>query len=97
MLLLDPHDPQELAFALHKAVKKSGLSHKTFSERLQKEYGAELTVSGLSRIINCDTIRFQRALQILAMSVVVEIGGWNEKSEINERSEIVVYGSSVLV
>ena len=73
MLLLDPHDSQELAFALHKAVKRSGLSLGEISERLEQEYGVKLTVSGLSHVINRGPIRLQRALQILVVCGVTEI------------------------
>lgn len=38
MLELDPHDPQELSFALIKAVRKSGLSLSEISTRLKKDY-----------------------------------------------------------
>ncbi len=65
--MLDPNDPQELAFALHKAVRQSGLAMAEITERLKKEYGVQLTVSGLSHVIHRGTIRLQRALQILAI------------------------------
>jgi hypothetical protein len=42
MLLLDPHDPQELAFALHKAVRFSGLTLGEICDRLKDDYGVEL-------------------------------------------------------
>jgi hypothetical protein len=73
MLELDPHDPQELSFALLKAVRKSGLSLSEISARLKKEYGVALTISCLSHAINRGTIRFQRALQILAICGVSEV------------------------
>lgn len=65
MLELDPADPLELSFALHKAVSMSGLSLSEISARLKKEYGVTLTPSGVSHAINQGTIRVQRALQIL--------------------------------
>jgi hypothetical protein len=81
MLLLDPHDPQELAFALHKAVRLSGLTLGEICDRLKDDYGVELTVSGLNHVINRGTIRLQRALQILAICGVsqVEIKGADSK------------------
>ena len=73
MLQFDPNDPEEMAFTLHKAVKKSGLTLAQIAKRLEQEYGAKLTVSGLSHVITRGTIRFQRALQILAVCGVAEI------------------------
>jgi transposase len=67
MLLLDPNDSKELAFTLHKAVRLSGLTLGEICERLKDEYDVELTPSGLSHVIHRGTIRFQRALQILAI------------------------------
>ena len=73
MLQFDPNDPEELAFTLSKTVKKSGLTLAQIAQRLEQEYGVKLTVSGLSHVINRGTIRFQRALQILAVCGVTEI------------------------
>ena len=73
MLQLDPSDPKELAFALHKAVRQSGLSLTEIADRLKLEYGVELSVSGLSHAINRGTIRLQRAVQILAICGMSEI------------------------
>ena len=73
MLQFDPSDPEELAFTLHKAVKQSGLTLVQISERLELEYGVKLTVSALSHVIHRGTIRFQRALQILAVCGLAEI------------------------
>ena len=73
MLLFDPTDPEEMAFTLKKAVKQSGLTLAQISERLDQEYGVKLTVSALSHLIWRGTIRFQRALQILAVCGVGEI------------------------
>ena len=73
MLQFDPTDSEELAFTLHKAVKKSGLTLAQIAERLEQEYGVQLTVSGLSHVITRGTIRFQRALQILAVCGVTEL------------------------
>ena len=73
MLELDPNDPQELSFALLKAVRKSGLSLSEISAHLKKDYGVVLSPSGISHAINRGTIRFQRALQILAICGVSEV------------------------
>jgi len=73
MLRLDPSSPEELAFALSKAVKQSGLSLADICQGLREDYGVELTVSGLSHVINRGTIRLQRALQILAICGVREV------------------------
>ena len=67
MLKLDPHDPQELSFALHMAVRRSGQSLSEISARLKKDYEVVLSSSGISHAINRGTIRFQRAVQILAI------------------------------
>ena len=51
MLQFDPSDSEEMAFALTKAVKKSGLTLAQIAERRKQEYGVKLTVSGLSHVI----------------------------------------------
>jgi hypothetical protein len=73
LLELDPNDPQELSFALLKSVRKSGLSLSEISARLKNDYGVALSPSGISHAINRGTIRFQRALQILAVCGVSEL------------------------
>ena len=73
MLQLDPSDPLDLTFALKKAMKLSGLSLAEIVERLKQDYGVEITSSGLSHGINRGAIRFQRALQILAVCGVSEV------------------------
>ena len=62
----NPRDPEELAFTPHKAVKQSGLPLTQISERLEQESGGTLSPSAISHAIWRGTIRFQRALQILA-------------------------------
>lgn len=74
MIELDPSDPEELAYAISKAVKKSGFSLAEISQQLADRYGVEISVSGLSHLINRGTIRLQRALQILAICGVTEVG-----------------------
>ena len=54
-------------------MKKSGLTLAQISERLEQEYGVKLTVSAISHAIWRGGIRFQRALQILAVCGVTEI------------------------
>ena len=73
MLQLDPSDFLELTFALKKAIKQSGLSLAEIVARLKQDYGVEITPSGLSHGINRGAIRFQRALQILAVCGVREV------------------------
>ena len=73
MLELDPSDPEELAFALSKAVKKSGLTLAEITERLEKSYGEKVSVSALSHSIWRGSIRLQRALQILAVCGATQI------------------------
>ena len=73
MLQLDPSDSLGLTFAMKKAVKLSGLSLTEIVERLKQDYGVEITPSGLSHGINRGAIRFQRALQILAVCGVSQV------------------------
>ncbi len=73
MRQFDPTDPEEIAFTLHKAVKKSSLTLAQIAERLEQEYGVKLTISALSHMIWRGTIRFQRALAILAICGVAGI------------------------
>ena len=51
----------------------SGLSLSEISARLEQEFDVVLTPSGISHAINRGTIRFQRALQILAICGVSEV------------------------
>ena len=73
MYRLDPNDSKELAFALHKAVRQSGLALAEIAERLKQEYDVKATPSSLSHIIHRGSIRLQRALQILAICGVTEV------------------------
>ena len=73
MLQFDPGNNEELAFTLHKAVKQPGLTLAQISARLEQEYGETLSPSALSHGIWRGTIRFQQALQILAVCGVTEI------------------------
>ena len=67
------HANQKLAFALHKAVRQSGLTLTEITDNLRVNYGVELTPSGLSHVIHRGTIRLQRALQMLAICGVSEV------------------------
>jgi hypothetical protein len=73
MLQFDPNDSEEMAFALHKAVKQSGLTLAQIAERLEQEYGVSVKGPAISHAIWRGTIRFQRALQILVVCGVTEI------------------------
>ena len=97
MLLLDPNDSQELAFTLHKAVRFSGLTLGEICERLKDDYDVELTPSGLSHVIHRGTIRFQRALQILAVCGVtgIEIRKKGDKENENLDSHVDSLGVPV--
>jgi transposase len=73
MLQFDPNDPEELAFALSKAVKKTGLTLTEISAGLEQEYGVSVKASAISHAVWRGGIRFQRALQKLAVCGVTEI------------------------
>ena len=73
MIELDPSDDQELAFALLKAYKRSGLTLEEISEQLRLQYGVEIGSNAVSRSINRTGVRFQRALQILKICGETEI------------------------
>jgi len=59
---LDPKDSKEIAFAIHKAVRFSGLSLSDVCDRLKQNYQVELTPSGLSHVIHRGTIRLRRSV-----------------------------------
>lgn len=65
MIELDPNDDRELAFALYKAYKKSGLTLDQIRDQLKQQFGVKITSSAVSCSINRTGIRLQRALQIL--------------------------------
>jgi hypothetical protein len=73
VIQLDPSDQDELSFALLKAVRRSGLTLTEIADRLEKDYGVVLSPSGVSHAVNRGTIRFQRAVQILAVCGVKEV------------------------
>ncbi len=74
MLQFNPNDPGDTPYKLLRAVKESGLSLQQICDRMNSDYGEELTVSALSRSITRGTLRLQRALQILAICGVSEVG-----------------------
>lgn len=73
MLTLDPNDVEELKFALNKAVKQPGLTLEQISRRLEEQYGEKMSPSAISHAIWRGSIRFQRALQILAVWGVTDV------------------------
>ena len=52
----NPNDSKELSFALHKAVRMSGLSLNDIAERLKQDYDVKATRSSLSHAIHRGTI-----------------------------------------
>ena len=60
MLILDPNDEIEIQYAIHRAVRTSGISLKEISERLHDEYGVTLTASGVSHVITRGSVRQQQ-------------------------------------
>ena len=73
MLELDPHSSKEIAFALHKAQRFSGLTLSQIAEKLQERYGVSVSGSALSHAIHRGTMRVQRAVQILEICGVTEL------------------------
>ena len=74
MLTLDPKDPDGTPYKLQRAVKESGLTLQQVCDRMKSDYGVELTKSAISRSINRGTLSLQRALEILAICGVGEVG-----------------------
>jgi|GEM_PF-2176884 len=74
MLQFNPNDPGDTPFKIQRAVKESGLTLQQICDRMNSDYGVELTPSGISRTINRGTLSLQRALQILAICGVGEVG-----------------------
>ena len=73
MLRLDPSDPNQLSHALHRAIRDSGLTLEEISQRLESDYGVQLSPSGISKAVWLGSVRLQRALQIFAVCGVTEI------------------------
>jgi len=74
MLKFNPTDPGDTPYKLQRAVKESGLTLQPICDRMKSDYEVELTPSSLSRSISRGTLRLQRALQILAICGVCEVG-----------------------
>ena len=84
MIQFNPKDPGDTPYKLQRAVKESGLSLQQIRDRMNSDYGVELTPSAISRPINRGTLSLQRVLPILAISGVSEIGIETEVTATNE-------------
>ena len=73
MLQFNPNDPGDTPYKLQRAVKESGLSLQQICDRMNSDYGVELTPGAISRSINRGTLSLNRALQILAVCGVGEV------------------------
>jgi hypothetical protein len=74
MLQFNPKDPGDTPYKLLRAVKESGLSHQQTCDRMKSDYDLAITPNPLSRSISRGTLSLQRALQILAICGVSEVG-----------------------
>jgi hypothetical protein len=74
MLQFDPNDSGDTPFKLQRDIKESGLTLQQICDRLKTGYEVDITPSALSRSISRGTLRLQRALQILAVCGVTEVG-----------------------
>ena len=74
MLQFHSNDPGDTPYKLQRAVKESGMTLQQICDRMKADYDVSLTTSALSHSITRGTIRLQRALQILAICGVSEIG-----------------------
>jgi len=74
MLQFNPNDPEYTQYKLQHAIKESDLTLQQLYDRLNSEYDVELLPSSLSRSFTRGLIKLQRALQILAICGVSEIG-----------------------
>ncbi len=73
MLQLYPNDSGDTPYKLKRAINDSGLTLQQICDCLKSDYEVKLLPSSLSRSISRGTIRFQLALQILAVCGVSEI------------------------
>ena len=73
MLQFHSNDPGDTPYKLQRAVKESGMTLQQICDRLKADYDVSLATSALSHSISRGTIRFQRALQLLAICGVNEI------------------------
>ena len=74
MIQFDPNDPSENAYKIIRVVKESGFSLQEICDRMKSDYGVEITPSGISHSINRGSPSLKRALQILAICGVSEVG-----------------------
>ena len=74
MIQFNPNDPGELPYKLRRAIKDSGLTLQQVCDQINADYGVELTVSALSHLISRGKLSLSRALQILAVYGVSEVG-----------------------
>jgi hypothetical protein len=68
-----PSDPQEIAYVLHTARRRAGLSLVEISEQLQTRYGVELSSSAVSHAINRGTSSLRLALQLMTICGVDQV------------------------
>jgi len=74
MIQLNPNDPGDTPFKLQLALKEAGLTLQQVCDRMESDYKAELTPSAMNRLFTRGTLSLQRALLILAISGVSEVG-----------------------
>ena len=74
MLQFNPNGPGDTPYKLQRAVKESGLTLQQICDRMKSDYEVALIPSSLSRSITRGTLQLQRALQILAICGVSEVG-----------------------
>jgi len=74
MLQFNPNDPGDTPYKLQRAVKESGLTLQQICDRMKSDYEVALIPISLSRSITRGTLQLQRALQILAICGVSEVG-----------------------
>jgi hypothetical protein len=74
MLQFNPNDPGDTPYKIQRAVKESGLTRQQIIEAMKADYDVELTQTVLSHRINRGTLSLQRALQILTICGVSEVG-----------------------
>lgn len=81
MIKFNPQDPGDIPYKFLRIVKESSLSLQQICDRMKAEFGVELTASAISKNINNGTLSLQRALQLLAICRVSEIGIVSSGSE----------------
>ena len=73
MLVLNPKDPGDTPHKLRRIIQDSGQTLQQICDRLEKDYGVNLSPSSLSRSMSRGTLQFQRVLQILSVCGVTVI------------------------